>query len=489
MVSFRVPCSRPLTAVALATWACGRTDAPPRPPRSFAITHATVIDGSGAPPSTDVTVVVDAGRILDLGAAPAIPAGAEIVDGTGKFLVPGLWDMHVHTSWDRRFTMPLFVANGVTGVREMFAKDLGAVLRARREIAAGTLIGPRIVTAGRIIDGPNAGWPGSIVANTPAQGEQAVAETQSQGADFVKVYSSLSREVYFAIAEAARARRIPFAGHVPTAVTAAEASEAGQKSIEHLTGIPIGPDIELDSLFARFHRNGTWQTPTLTVLRVGANPGDPSLSTNPNLRYVPYALGGLWSLARRMAAGDTSQKRGDEKQGRFARQLEMVGRMYRDSVGLLAGSDEPNPYTIPGFSIHDELALLVRAGVPPMAALMAATRNPAIFLGAEDSLGTIGRGKTADLVLLDANPLENIANTRAITAVVLHGRLLRRPALDSILAGVERSRWRPGAAAVILSGAILHRVPNAVFVVALGLSLTLVAAPLLLRRRRRARRT
>ncbi|MEO8450911.1 MAG: amidohydrolase family protein [Gemmatimonadota bacterium] len=521
----KLPTHRLGVLVALAACSSPGRPAPSRP-RPVALTHVTLIDGNGGPPLPGMTVIVADGRISRVGkdAKTVVPPGADTVNGTGKFLIPGLWDMHVHTSWDRHFTMPLMVANGVTGVREMFGKDVPLILETRREITEGELIGPRIVTAGPIVDGPDPAWPGSLSAATPTEGRAAVARVQEQGADFVKVYSSLSRETYFAIAAEARRREIPFAGHLPDAVSVIEASDSGQRSIEHLIGIELAASTDeanlrsrltaatglsaylaeaarqqprllatfspakADTLFGRLRRNRTWQTPTLTVLRVGSDPAAPALSENPNLRYVPYALSGLWGIVRRMVAGDTSQARAALRRNEFDRQLEIVGRMYRDSVPLLVGTDEPNPYTIPGFSVHDEMGLMVKAGLTPMAALQAATRNPALFLGAQDSLGTIEPGKIAELVLLDANPLEDIANTRRIAAVVRAGRFLARPDLDRILADVERSRWRPGAAAVILSGAIVHRIPGASLAALIGIPLVVALAFSLIRRRRRARR-
>ena len=498
----------------------------PEHPAPIALTHVTVIDATGAASQPDMTVLVTGRRISAIGKSGdvLIPAGVRVIDGTGKFLIPGLWDMHVHTSWDRHFTMPLMVANGVTGVREMFGKYPTTIFAARREIAAGTLVGPRIVTSGPIVDGVNPGWPGSIVATNPVEGRAAVDDVKALGADFVKVYSGLDRPTYFAIAAEARRVGIPFAGHVPDAITVAEASDSGQRSIEHLAGVLLATstkeaelrsrlvnasgravyqaemvaqqdqllasssDTLADALFARFRANRTWQVPTLVVLRVGAAPADPALSANPALRYVPYALGGLWGTVRRMAAGDTSRVRVASNRRLFERELALVGRMDRDSVPILAGSDEPNPYTIPGFSLHDELGLLVRAGLTPMAALQAATRSPAVFLGALDSLGTVERGKVADLVLLDADPLADIGNTRRIAGVVLNGRWLDRSDLDRILADVAGGRWRFSAAGAVLVGAILERVPPIAFVALGGVVLGLVVGVVLaVRWRRRVR--
>ncbi|MEZ4585468.1 MAG: amidohydrolase family protein [Gemmatimonadales bacterium] len=306
-----------------------------------------------------------------------------------------------------------------------------------------------------------------------------------------QVCSSLSPEVYAALADQARARRIPFAGHLPRDISLVEAAAAGQRSVEHLGGVgdlAALDSVAVDSVLAILVRDSVWQTPTLSVLRVAADPLDPALASDPRLRYVPVTLAALWGVVRRIAAGDTSAARVAGRRAEWARQRASVGRMWRAGVPILAGTDLPNPYTIPGFSLHAELALLVEAGLPPRAALQAATRNAARFLDAGDSLGTIEVGKHADLVLLDGDPLADIANLSRIIGVVRAGRFLDRNELDGILATVARKRWRPGAASWILAGAIVHRVPTAVRLAALGLLLSIPLAAWLVRRRRRRAR-
>jgi imidazolonepropionase-like amidohydrolase len=263
-----------------------------------------------------------------------------------------------------------------------------------------------------------------------------------------------------------------FAGHVSEFVTAAEASDAGQKSIEHLTGVLVACSAKegelrkeneallradgfradtmtleqsraLDSfdakkaaaLFARFKRNVTWMCPTLSVLRAQAFIDDPDFRNDARLKYIQNFLKKqFWEDAygfRGRTAEDNARVRRV-----FQKQLEVVGMMRRAGVDFIAGSDTANPYVFPGFSLHDELALLVQAGFTPMEALQAATRDPARYLGRLDSVGTIEKGKIADLVLLDANPLAEIGNTRKINAVVVGGKLISRPELDKMLADV-----------------------------------------------------
>jgi imidazolonepropionase-like amidohydrolase len=290
----------------------------------------------------------------------------------------------------------------------------------------------------------------------------------------------LPREAYFAIADEAKRQNLVFAGHVPEFVSAAEASDAGQKSIEHLTGVIVACSakeeelskdnearlraegirrntamleqaVALDSfdekkaaaLFARFVKNGTWMCPTLSVLRAIALGGEADFRNDPRMKYIPdFLKKQFWEDAY----GWKEQTAEDKARAKrvFQKQLEVVGMMRRAGVRFIAGTDTANPYIFPGFSLHEELALLVQAGLTPMQALQCATRDAAQYLGLFDSLGTIERGKVADLVLLDANPLAEISNTRKINAVVLGGKLISKPELDKMLADAEVAAGKGG---------------------------------------------
>jgi imidazolonepropionase-like amidohydrolase len=408
-----------------------------RRPESLVLTHVTVIDVAGGVTKPDMTVVITGDRISEVAEAGKVvaPPGATIVDAAGKFLIPGLWDMHVH--WYNRDTLTLFTANGVTGIREMFGNP--DLLRWRQDIAKGSLPGPRMIVASPIIDGPQPVWPTSIVAPNADEGRKAVIKVKKDGADFVKVYSRLPRDAYFAIADEARRQGLPFAGHVPSSVSAAEASDAGQKSIEHLTGIMIAlSDKKADELFARFVKNETWQCPTLTVLRGRAYLGDENFRRDQRLKFIPPQMKERWS--QRIANRNDENYPNAKKV--FQKELEIVGAMRKAGVQLLAGTDTGNPFCFPGFSLHEELALLVIAGLTPVEALRSATLNPAKFLGLDKTLGTIEQGKVADLVLLDANPLEDVRNTQRINAVISNGRLFDRKALNKMLAQAESATNR-----------------------------------------------
>src|SRR5215475_3063892 len=403
--------------------------------KALVLTHLTIIDITEGAPKPDMTVVITGAHITDLGEASkvSVPKGGRVIDASGKFLIPGLWDMHVH--WYGRDTLTLFTANGVTGIREMFGNS--DLLRWRDEIAKGSLQGPRMVVASPIIDGPQPVWPNSITARDEAEGRKAVTKVKQWGADFVKVYSLLPREAYFGIADEARKQGLPFEGHVPLTVSAAEASDAGQKSIEHLTGVIKALETfsakQETELFARFIKNGTWQCPTLTVLRSTAYQDDPNFRNDERLKFIPRQVLGRWGqrMANRGGENYANAKR------RFQKGVEVVGDMNRVGVLILTGTDTGNPFCFPGFSLHDELALLVMAGLTPTESLRAATLNPAKFFGLDQTLGTIEQGKLADLVLLEANPLEDIRNTQRIDAVIMNGRFYDRKALDKMLAQAQ----------------------------------------------------
>ena len=442
------------------------------------VRHATIIGGTETAAS-NMIIVVDHGRIVEVrkDAVGSLPSTETVVDATGKFIIPGLWDMHVH--WHEKDYLPLFIANGVTGVRIMWGDAVHHSWR--KEIESGTLIGPRLYIGSRIVDGPKPYWPSSVAAGTEAEGRLAVKMAKVAEADFVKVYSLLPREVYFAIADEAKKQAIPFEGHVPDVVSAFEASAAGQRSIEHLTGILAAcssreeeimksageslaaimttnepssrfasgrksRDLELETysktkavaLSAEFKKNGTWQCPTLTVLHNVRYVDDPAPAADPRMKYMPPMFKSLWNPTNDFRFKDRTAEDIAVGKKMFQKELEVVGAMKRAGVGILAGTDTQNPYCFPGFSLHDELGWLVQAGLTPMEALQAATINVARFTGREKDLGTIEKGKIADLVLLDANPLEDIGNTKKIRAVVLGGKFYSREALDEMLRNVEK---------------------------------------------------
>ena len=430
-----------------------------------AIIHVTVVDIATGKESPNQTVILQGDRIVSVAAfdaSAATPQG-RVLDARGAYLIPGLWDMHVHIQ-DLE-DLPLYLANGVTGVRLMFGVKNSNDLRARlaKEPAA-----PEIILGSIIVDGDPPVWPGSIVIHNAKDARRAVDEIKESGADFVKIYNGIPRDAYFALVDESRKQNIPFAGHLPFEIRASEASDAGQRSIEHLTGIAIAcskreQDLirqlrplryfenlnatveairsfdaaKCQDLFAQFRRNSTWQVPTLTVHRAMGYMNDSHFTSDPRVAYMSVEVRRRWD-----PANDFRFRRWRPQDFELHRQLlkaeeQMVGIMFRAGVPLLAGTDAMNPYCMPGFSLHDELALLVESGLTPLAALQAATLRPAEFLGRTNEFGSIAPGKRADLVLLSADPLADIHNTTQIQSVWLRGQYFDRAALDQLLANAK----------------------------------------------------
>jgi len=443
-------------------------------------THVTIVNTAGGPHLTDMAVFIDGDRITDVKKARHVraPKGIQEVDATGKYLIPGLWDMHVHW-YDERF-LGLFIANGVTGVRQMYGFPFH--LDWRDKASKGELLAPRQVVASPIIDGPGATWVGSIEVGHEQEARDAVRKIKESGFDFVKIYNGIPRDAFLALADEAAKQGLPFVGHVPHSVSALEASDAGQKCIEHLNGVleacsPDGHEItrgylkytagvnnikgtdparrqalrvlfekalatyeaeRANALFARFAQNGTWQCPTLVVNRVVAFIDQRDFRNDPRLKYFPAAFRARWQPERNPLWASRSAEDYAVSKRRFRMEMKIVSEMRRAGVRFLAGTDTGNPYCFPGFSLHDELSLLVEAGFTPLEALQTATWNPAIFLGEAESYGTVEKGKIADLLLLEADPLDKIDNTKRIAAVVLGGKLFGKPQIDEMLANFEK---------------------------------------------------
>jgi imidazolonepropionase-like amidohydrolase len=445
--------------------------------QDIALEHVTVIDVRDGRRSPDRTVVVSGRRITAVGPAGEVEVGqgARRIDATGLFVIPGLWDMHVHSAVAADHDLPLYLALGITGVRNMHTTvdtALELTQAIKRRLADGRLIGPRFIANGAVVDGPFPIQRGSVALATPEAARAAVDSLARGGADFIKVYSRLPRDVYYAVAGEAKKVGIPWVGHVPNALRVAEAADAGQKSIEHIDAFIFDCSAEGDSIrqalvdgtafdpsagfigFVRLQhellrtwnldlcrdaidalrRNGTWFVPTFAIFDATAHP-EAVLADSAALSTMPAEQVRQWKDEARgmppvMVEVNTALMKAGTK---------LVEALHRAGVGFLAGADVGNAFLVPGFSLHKELELMTAAGLSPLEALQTATLNPARFLGATDSLGSIEPGKLADLVLLDADPLEDIRNTRSIRVVVSDGRYFDRAALDGMFDAAQKT--------------------------------------------------
>jgi imidazolonepropionase-like amidohydrolase len=426
---------------------------------ALAFVDVTVIDATGAPPQPNMTVVIKGNRITALGATGTIelPAQTRVIQAQGKYLIPGLWDMHVHLQDPSGSFLPLFVAHGVTGVRDV-GLEMASIQRFRQDIQNGTLIGPRIKAAGAMIVNPSA-WNAlqphaspeflqqearrRIVVATPDEARRAVREIAHSGADFIKLHDNESRDTFFAVADEARRVGLPLIGHDPlNSLTLREISEAGFRSLEHFETIPGHLDA-LDAaarqeLYAHFVRKDTAFVPTLiTVVNLSKLYPTPNVNARMKLaladdraKYISPSVQDFWRFFLTFMS--------EWPPIPLEAASTYLAEMHQAGVRIMPGSDVTAPAVFPGSSLHEELEQLVtRVGMTPHEALQSATRYPAEFFGMQEMLGTIEIGKMADLVLLDANPLDNISNTQKINAVVVNGRLLDRAMLNNLLAQAQ----------------------------------------------------
>ena len=432
-----------------------RTDPAPAPrasgPADLVITDVTVVDIARGALVPDRTIVIRGKTIRRVApsASVEVPPGARVIAGKGRYAIPGLWDMHVHSGPGEVF-LPLYIANGITGIRDVggdlpkatgnASHRLETFLEWRREIEAGRLAGPRILATGPIIDGPEPYWPGvTTPVATPDAARKLVRDLKRRGADFIKTYEKLPLRTYLAIADESKRNGLRFVGHVPEGLTLADVSRAGQRSVEHSDGILDCPRDTWPELFALLKKNDTWMVPTLSVKRYLVTHGR-DFQEDERLRYVPAYIRAIW---KKSWWHETRTARQKAWQARAYAFLEDAAKeMHAAGVGVLAGSDSANPYTYPGFSLHDELARLVDAGLSPAEALGAATTAPAEFLGRQDEMGSVEEGKLADVVILDADPLADIQNTRAVHAVVANGRLFPRDELRRMLEAAAAAAGR-----------------------------------------------
>ena len=443
---------------------------------TIAITNVSVVPMTSDTVIRDATVVVRDGRIAALGPSGrvAAPAGATRIDGRGKYLMPGLADAHTHLYSDDEvadslapYELGVMLANGVTTARLMIGTP--EQLKLRADVAAGRVLGPQLWLASPMLTGRQG--TNARVVSTPDDGRAAVREAVEATYDFIKITDPLPRPVYEAIVDEARRRGIRIDGHVDPAVGVMRALEVGQ-NIQHLDGyfeaaladsaptrtsltqggvfrlanwrsIDHVDDVKVARLAGATARAGIWSTPTLAVFNTAFAIGftDEELHRRPDWTLMPASFRRLYLRARERYWNPANDSvRTAERRRRYVEFRNRVTKAIADSGGkILAGSDSPDWFMVYGWTMHRELQSLVAAGLTPYEALSAATRNPAEYFGASREWGTIETGKRADLVLLDANPLEDIRNTTRIDAVAIGGRWLPRGELDRMIrAATER---------------------------------------------------
>lgn len=429
--------------------------------RTLAIENVAVVDVVRGRIVSPRSILIVDGRIAKIGEPSAVTVAADAVqiDGRGRFLMPGMVDMHVHLFNNAThrppndWMFPLYVVNGVTGVREMstLPQQLQRVADWRAAVARGELIAPHILAAGVPVNGESE----PIV-------RQQVRDARVAGADFIKVFSGVERSQWRAILDEARRLRIPVCGHIPAAISVLEAARAGQRSDEHLTqvyeacsskeksflasrqGLKTDEFLKLrdtqeadvlesydqqvcNRIAASLAKTAQVQVPTLTLAHFEARGDRVQFRDDPRWRYLRPDERERWE---KILAEELDKKM---VAARWEVSREITKTLHHAGVRILAGSDSPMPLVYPGWALHKELELLVEAGLTPAEALRAATIGPAEFLGLSKNSGTIEVGKNADLVLLDADPLREIHNTQRIIGVILNGRWLSRADLDALL--------------------------------------------------------
>jgi len=401
------------------------------------------------------TVIVRDGMINVIGNSEQVrvPDDALVVDGQGKYLMPGLVDMHVHIQDEN--DLLLLVANGVTSVRNMWGNTnkmlkLGFPdqLALRNRIGQGKLFGPMIYIAGPVMEGSPSFHPLAEVFDTPAAARESVKWQVSQGYDFIKVYDHLSPETYQAIIETAREKDIPVVGHVPFAVGLDKVLTSGQVTIEHLTGY-IDPDAveflipedRMDEYAMKTRDAGVWNCVTLSEYPKSKETpeGFKRLQNQPGMAYVSPGTRMFSPFLYMMAAKSHTYEEADYPERIADVNLKMVMALHKAGAGILLGTDAAQSYHIPGFAIHEELVDLTKAGLSPYEALEAGTRNAAFVLGKSDEFGTVEVDKRADLILLDGNPFDDVSNVQKRSGVMVRGRWLTNEELQSMLDDLVRS--------------------------------------------------
>ena len=434
----------------------------------FVISNSKIINVEDGSVISDHDILIKGNIIVDI-----VPhrktyyKSVKIIDANNLYSIPGLWDMHVHAIWPEWFEIcnPLMTAYGVTGFRDTWG-DLKLADTIRRRMAAGEIPFQRFILAGGLIDGFRPIWPTSQVADSPAEGIRLVDSLHKAGADFIKVYSRLKPEVFYAIAKRCKELNIKFAGHVPEKVRLIDAANAGMYSMEHLTGVTEAfSDIE-DSIFAVINKidysadpktfgplsmerlnllvkskivpgkvenviavlkkNHTWIVPTMVAKRGISYMDEMGKEKDDRLSYLPNDISFSWKPENDFRVKNRVPQQWKDVKTLYQNGVSQLTLLIKNNIPLVAGTDFPNPYCFPGSGIHDEFELMTGAGLSPLQALQSATLNAAKFLGKTDSLGTVAANKYADILLLSENPLINISNTRKIEGLFVNGKFYNK---------------------------------------------------------------
>jgi imidazolonepropionase-like amidohydrolase len=432
--------------------------AAPAMAESIAIVNVNVIPMTSEVVLPGRSVIVTDGKIVAIGDVDTtpLPEDAAIVDGTDRYLIPGLTEMHAHvpggSSKDLERVLSLFLANGVTVMRGMLGQP--SHLKLRQQLADGVITGPRLFTSGPSFNGNS--------VTGPDQAKSMVREQFRDGYDFLKIHPGLSLAEFTAIAEAAKALHMPFAGHVPEDVSVEQALAAGIATIDHLDGYMVSLLVANDDpsggyggffgVFLADHADerkihgiaaatavaGVWNVPTQSLFEHLVSAEDPlRMAERPEMKYMSAATVEAWKQTKIQFMQEALYKPETAARAIDLRK-QLILALHRSGAGLLLGSDAPQVFNVPGFSIHRELKMLVEAGLSPFEALQTGTVYPASFLNQEDIFGTVQKGLEADLVLLDGNPLQNIENSRRIHGVMIRGRWLSRQELGRLLERFER---------------------------------------------------
>ncbi len=438
------------------------------------LTDVTLVDVETGTLTLDRSVLIQGGVIVEIGAAVEA-AGATVFDADDRFLIPGLWDSHVHvfsSTEEPDTAFPLYLLNGITGIRDMGALwPIEAQKELQRQVETGAVLGPRLVLSGAWVDASPGSWPGMFLADTRDEARSVVSRVSDEGWAAVKSYSMLDEATYLALAEAAAAHGLPLVGHIPERVTLRTAIDAGQDGMEHFGRVAMAcstaearmVDALRDAMAAGTDRDGifgimaarnrivleTWDaalceatldrlaqagvhvSPTLVVADFYT--GNWPAPDAPRMRMMPSEVREAWGRPdfRLEAMTDEVLALAEDSIALDRRTFLMA---HEAGVPILASTDASfaNPYLFHGFSLLDELDLYVRIGLTPQEALYTATVAPPRFFGLADQEGTIAPGQRADLVLLDANPLEDLATLHRPEAVIVAGRMLDRTALDAL---------------------------------------------------------